>query len=343
MDTCEFNRLMKHAHMNDDPYGILNLVYDNELPHPFFDPDQVTFSKLLDFNTNQWIVPDRQGRTVIWECCEGLLPSKFIKHPSLDKDDIVLTVTKTAEDNQWPCLTAFNPYDWIQVNEVNNDCTLKEFTEKPFIADVLLGKTQYPHKFVVLEYLKNNNLINKDIVSYSTNYTSDFIINDQTELEKFFQNTDQSTDNFHGAWVSHHIPQSIYDASYISFVVESQEPYNIHYPKPSVFFPTEKIGKPLLSGRIFLGIFTHNFLARLRELGLKTFDGIINEEYDSVQDTEKRIQCVLDEFARLHNEDMFELYTKAKPILEHNHKLISNKKWLTQQARNILQNYQTPV
>lgn len=343
MDTREFNRRMKYAFMNDDPYGILGLVYDNKLPHPFFNPEQITFSNLIDFNTMEWIIPDRRGRVVIWECCEGLLPSKFVQHPCLHKDDVVLTVAKTAEDHLWPCVTVFNPYDWIKVQEVNKDYKLNKFSEKPFLADVLLGKTQYAHKKQVLEYLETSDLILKNIVNYDNNYTSDFLLNDQTELEHFFRNTDQSTNNFRGAWVSHHIPQSIYDASHLSFVVESQTPYNDHWPKPSVFFPTEKIAKPMLAGRIFLGVFAHNFLARLRELGLKTFHGIIDETYDTIQDTPKRITCVLEEFARLQTVDMNKLYSQGQPIIEHNYKLMSNKAWITQRAKNILQNYQTPV
>ena len=55
MQTSEFNRLMKYAHMNDDPYGVLGSIYDNDLPHPYFDPKPIGFSKLRDFDHNKWL------------------------------------------------------------------------------------------------------------------------------------------------------------------------------------------------------------------------------------------------------------------------------------------------
>ena len=76
MDTREFNRLMKYAFMNDDPYGVLSAIYDNELPHPYFNPKHIGFSKLRSFDHNLWLEREKSDRTIVFEDLEYIIPGE---------------------------------------------------------------------------------------------------------------------------------------------------------------------------------------------------------------------------------------------------------------------------
>ena len=72
----------------------------------------------------------------------------------------------------------------------------------------------------------------------------------------------------------------------------------------------------------------HHYLKDLRELGFKTFDGIIDESYDEESDPEKRINKIVDLCKWLKNQDWKVLYEKTKDIREHNARHFFNKEAL---------------
>jgi hypothetical protein len=81
------------------------------------------------------------------------------------------------------------------------------------------------------------------------------------------------------------IPLSIYNQTAYSVVAETN--YDNNY-----IFNTEKIVKPILARRLFLVVSGQHYLRNLRSLGFKTFDGIIDETYDTIADFEQR--CTID-------------------------------------------------
>ena len=87
------------------------------------------------------------------------------------------------------------------------------------------------------------------------------------------------------------------------------------------FFPTEKTTRPLLSMNPFVVHGPKHYLARLKQLGFKTFSGYWSEEYDHLEGYQrcKAINAVINHIAR---QDINELYKEMKPILEHNRKTL---------------------
>lgn len=88
----------------------------------------------------------------------------------------------------------------------------------------------------------------------------------------------------------------------------------------TVFFFTEKLGKPILAKRLFLMLNrAPGGLKELQRLGFKTFDNIIDESYDSEKVYFNRIQGALDQMEYLMNHpDPEQLLEKIEPIVEHN-------------------------
>ena len=56
---------------------------------------------------------------------------------------------------------------------------------------------------------------------------------------------------------------------------------------------TEKILRPIACGQPFILAATHGSLAYLRSYGFKTFDGIIDESYDTIEDPELRLTAIV--------------------------------------------------
>ncbi|NOG82592.1 MAG: hypothetical protein HND49_02045 [Planctomycetes bacterium] len=88
---------------------------------------------------------------------------------------------------------------------------------------------------------------------------------------------------------------------------------------------TEKTLKPLLFGRPFLVAGEPNLLPYLRALGFKTFEGVIDETYDSIKNPAARLTSILEEISRLSNVPINEPNSSTKflqQICEHNQRHI---------------------
>lgn len=84
---------------------------------------------------------------------------------------------------------------------------------------------------------------------------------------------------------------------------------------------TEKIFKPIVSKQPFMLIAAPGNLAYLRSYGFKTFDGIIDESYDTIQDNDQRIDAVaaqLQWYCNLSVEEKSRVIERLAPIVEHN-------------------------
>jgi hypothetical protein len=84
---------------------------------------------------------------------------------------------------------------------------------------------------------------------------------------------------------------------------------------------TEKIFKPIVSKQPFMLLAAPGNLEYLRSYGFKTFDGIIDESYDQIQDNDARIDAVVKQLAwycGLSADKKQDIQTKLEPIIEHN-------------------------
>jgi hypothetical protein len=84
---------------------------------------------------------------------------------------------------------------------------------------------------------------------------------------------------------------------------------------------TEKIFKPIVSKQPFMLLAAPNNLAYLKSYGFKTFEGIIDESYDLIQDHDTRINAVAAELNRLCNmtaEGKQQVVEAIAPIVEYN-------------------------
>lgn len=88
-------------------------------------------------------------------------------------------------------------------------------------------------------------------------------------------------------------------------------------------FFSEKIFKPIVFMHPFILVGRHNSLKLLRDSGYRTFDGIFDESYDSIDNDIDRLNAIESEITRLNTlpaGKWASMLTNIQPIVEHNYK-----------------------
>ena len=84
----------------------------------------------------------------------------------------------------------------------------------------------------------------------------------------------------------------------------------------------------------FVVVSTPHYLKKLRDMGYRTFDGIIDESYDNIVDDNQRMKAIINEVKRLCNLNDNELQdyrTRALEIVEYNYNTLTSKKTFIKQ------------
>jgi hypothetical protein len=217
---------------------------------------------------------------------------------------------------------------------------LSPFNTKKSNFDILLG-TQKPHRdFVFRQATKNSGL---HVLTYFKNLLNGSLLQ-QPEWEQHGVKIDHPPGytvemvEYYGRSISlsQIIPFKIYNQTAYSVVTESC--IQNHFS-----FFTEKIVKPIMARRLFVMFSGKGYLVNLRKLGFQTFDNIIDESYDSIDNNAERWQHAWNQVDWLNQQPQELVLEKIRPIVEHNFSVMMNTDWygifrkqLTQNLVNVL-------
>jgi hypothetical protein len=84
---------------------------------------------------------------------------------------------------------------------------------------------------------------------------------------------------------------------------------------------TEKIFKPIVSKQPFMLLAAPGNLAYLKSYGFKTFDSVIDESYDTIQDNDLRIEAVVKQlhwYCNLTPDEKTDIIQQLEPVIQHN-------------------------
>lgn len=112
----------------------------------------------------------------------------------------------------------------------------------------------------------------------------------------------------------------MYDSTYFELVCESLG----FHPLDDSFYITEKTFKPIMMEHPFIMVSTRYHMKNLRQIGFRTFDGLIDESYDELAHTEDRIEAIHQELIRLDPARSRELYEESREICRHNRDHLMN-------------------
>lgn len=126
-------------------------------------------------------------------------------------------------------------------------------------------------------------------------------------------NLDEQAHNDHSLFVEEHFAES-----YLNLVLET----HLDVDQSGGTFLTEKTFKPIKHCQLFIIVGATGSIKKLKELGYRTFDHIIDHSYDSVIDNTRRWDMAMTEAERLINDDHLHLlYQKCEEDLLHNQNL----------------------
>lgn len=274
--------------------------------------------------------------TAIFVFCSELHAHTVAQLISLDKPKINIYICgvinhdfKQAKIRQW--MDWFNTTVWFYRFDKPQllEQKLLPQTNKPKYFDILLG-CERAHRNYVFDYVNQNNLADKMIMTYHRRWNQDLRESDQyiheDEDVEFLDPPKHTvqTVRYHGVklTMSQIVPLKIYNQSYYSIVTETNAVNDFN-------FYTEKIMKPILAGRLFITIAGKDYLKNLRAFGFKTFGNIIDESYDEEFDSAIRWNKALEQMQMLCSKDPVEVYAQIAEIVNHNRTIALNKEWYT--------------
>lgn len=214
-----------------------------------------------------------------------------------------------------------------------NSPLLNDTFDKKYIC---LNRIQRPHRLALLKILNKKNLVEQGHYSFALNndtyekldgVDSLYPTVDMDSTQNVFKKLPLEVDTSKIIEVNHaYSPQrelfQFYKTSYFSIVTET------YFENNSPKFFTEKIFKPIIHKHPFVLLSNPHMLAHLRSYGYKTFDGIIDESYDKIENDSDRLVAVGNEIERLCNLNESKLKDfrhDCLAIVNHNYETIMKK------------------
>jgi hypothetical protein len=200
--------------------------------------------------------------------------------------------------------------------------------------DVLLGR-QKPHRDIVYDMLDHD----KNIVRYFPS-NQDLDIKQYNKenfewptvlvrpMESVTMTAQAVTVNNTIVSLSQIIPVDIYNRTCYTFVTETLIDNNFS-------FFTEKIVKPMLAKRLFIVASGQYYLRNLRQLGFRTFSGLVDESYDEIESWEDRTRAACAEAQKLMALDSTLVQSAIREIVEHNYRYLTTTEWQQDLFKNV--------
>jgi len=294
--------------------------------------EAVMYYDALDNILDKMGVPTEQ---IVW--MNGNIPMSAFKTDRKSKSiylDSILSLTQAAENYlHYPCKTSLD-YESDLVRPTDLDINKKR--ARRFLC--FNRSLNRPYRIAMIYMALKHNLLTDSTFSFITSLSVDYI---KKWLESYLEEGD-NVDEYYQRIIdvvpyeidTHHLNdqqkqsfttvennrKDLYEDTYFHITTETRMG-----EEPSCFI-SEKTWRPILNLQPFIYFGGYKALAKLHELGFKTFGNIIDESYDLELDPVKRFNMAKKEVIRLKNMSMDEihnLYYSVTDVLIHNQNLVS--------------------
>lgn len=258
------------------------------------------------------------------------------------RDHRMLLIGGGDMDSDWPCLQyeSFLPkiLDYEENRRAMEQSSLiYEIKNKPYKFLFLNGRSR-PHRKYLLEKFKLEGLLDqslwtnlenrvgsmgkislwhedKDLMLTPTDVKTlppRYEVNRyRRQVDKKFDSAFVKTDLFNHEWGEIYLEPAPYIDTYFSLVTETV----FDYPYS---FRTEKIWKPIAIGHPWIAVANAGYYRDMHNLGFKSFGCLIDESFDQIEDSQKRIDRIADVVKDLCNQNLNEFLTSAVEICKYN-------------------------
>jgi len=185
---------------------------------------------------------------------------------------------------------------------------------KPFLFNFLNGVDR-PHRSSLIEKLNTKGLLANSL--WSALYDNKFLPDDYC----FQVNKDTVVNGKYifDDWPDGQLFSNIFEDSYFSLVTET----NFFMPYS---FRTEKMYKPIKVGHPFIAVANYGFYRDLRNLGFKTFNHLIDESFDLIDNNDDRLTRIAAMVEDLCKSNLEEFLSAAEQNCRHNRELLMSTK-----------------
>lgn len=234
--------------------------------------------------------------------------------------------------------------DWYRHANVDPKLTVnfENITHDFLIYNRAWGGTR-EYRLTLAEMLANNNLISCCRTTFAS------VDNQLQYTQHKFANSDLaiSRDDLHELYVpnAHTANASAdynnqdYATSAVEVVLETLFDDQRHHL-------TEKTLRPIACGRPFILASTPGSLRYLKQYGFETFDGLIDETYDTILDPRQRLEAIVQEIKRISCLDQDQkrlLWSKMYAIADRNKQLFFSAQWHNRIVQEFKDNFESAM
>lgn len=199
----------------------------------------------------------------------------------------------------------------------------------------VLNRTHKWWRATVMADLHRNKLLENSYWSYRTDITVDDLPDDNPieidalarlrwDIDKFLKGTPYACDTLSSDEHNdhHQVEKHLFDQSYCHIVLET------HFDADGSggAFLTEKTFKAIKHGQPFIIIGAAGSLAKLRELGYRTFDHALDNSYDQEPNNTERWCKILKLITELKQQDLHQWFLSCLDDVQHNQQLFASSK-----------------
>lgn len=238
-------------------------------------------------------------------------------------------------DASWPHLRydSFLPkiLDYKENQQaIDQSSRIYETQYKPFKFLFLNGRSRF-HREYLLERFRSSGLLDQSLWTNLEKQTVQQQGQDpmftsidiktlpaKYEVERYRQQVNNTFDSgfvkndlFSKEWGEIYIEPAAYIDTYFSLVTETV----FHYPYS---FRTEKIWKPMAMAHPWIAVANAGYYRDIRNLGFKTFDHLIDESFDQIEDSQQRIERIAKVVTDLCSQNLDEFLASAQNICKYN-------------------------
>jgi hypothetical protein len=245
-------------------------------------------------------------------------------------------------DPEWPCLQYDSFLPKILDYKENQQATsqshqIYEVTNKPYKFLFFNGRSR-PHRKYLLEKFALEGLLDRALWTNLENRTGssgqlalwhngqDLMMTPTKinmlpacyEVDRYRPRVDKMRDSgfvkndlFGHEWGEIYIEPAPYIDTYFSVVTETV----FDYPYS---FRTEKIWKPIAMAHPWIAVANAGYYRDMRNIGFKTFNGLIDESFDQIEDSQTRIERIAHTVKDLCSQDLDSFLTAAQNICKYN-------------------------
>jgi hypothetical protein len=249
-----------------------------------------------------------------WESLDNIKSQVFIGGKKLKNLDIPFDYYIWTGSTSWFWSFMYNKH--INSN-FNFDHNNKKFTA------LYLNKLAREHRLNLFTKIKENNLLKNSLYTFLG-------LENPIRLSKEYELPWCDPMQYPRWGLDQDLYEKPYNETVYSLISETNDTNN-------EIFITEKLWKPIIAKHIFVVYGNYQYLKKIKELGFKTFENIIDESYDNEIEPINRINKIVKVCQKL-DDIMYwkELYQQTEEIREHNYKTFFNKELLSKTVNSTI-------